>query len=409
MKSSRSLNVKYSLIQALSCLGMCAMLGYASVFLLYRGFSNASIGVVISISSIISTILQPTLAAFVNKTKKITLKDFISIVMGISTIFAIAACFIKSQLLLGIVIIIMSALLMGSMPLITSLTFEYEKHGYKINFGLARGIGSASYAIMSLVLGYLSKMYNPSIIPLFYVISTIGLLMLIYSFRISKDELSSLDNKINEKVEEDEVGLTMIQFVKKYKKFMFLVLGIVLVFVDHSIINTFTIQIVEGLGGDSSSMGNAIFIAAILELPVMMYFMKLKEKVNCSKLIMISAIVFSIKHIIIFLATNMTMIYFAQILQAASYALYLPASVYYVSQLINKRDAIKGQGIIGGATTLASVIASSSGGFLLDIIGTKNLLLFGAVVSVIGTIIVCLSVEDLDNKKSQLEKSTNIY
>ena len=227
MKSSRSLNVKYSWIQALSCLGMCAMLGYASVFLLYRGFSNASIGVVISISSIISTILQPTLAAFVNKTKKITLKDFISIVMGISTIFAIAACFIKSQLLLGIVIIIMSALLMGSMPLITSLTFEYEKHGYKINFGLARGIGSASYAIMSLVLGYLTKMYNPSIIPLFYVISTIGLLMLIYSFRISKDELSSLDNKINEKVEEDEVGLTMIQFVKKYKKFMFLVLGIV--------------------------------------------------------------------------------------------------------------------------------------------------------------------------------------
>ena len=408
MKSSRSLNVKYSLIQALSCLGMCAMLGYASVFLLYRGFSNASIGVVISISSIISTILQPTLAAFVNKTKKIALKDFISIVMGISTIFAIAACFIKSQLLLGIVIIIMSALVMGSMPLITSLTFEYEKHGYKINFGLARGIGSASYAIMSLVLGYLTKMYNPSIIPLFYVISTIGLLMLIYSFRISKDELSSLDNKINEKVEEDEVGLTMIQFVKKYKKFMFLVLGIVLVFVDHSIINTFTIQIVEGLGGDSSSMGNAIFIAAILELPVMMYFMKLKEKVNCSKLIMISAIVFSIKHIIIFLATNMTMIYFAQILQAASYALYLPASVYYVSQLINKRDAIKGQGIIGGATTLASVIASSSGGFLLDIIGTKNLLLFGAVVSVIGTIIVCLSVEDLDNKKSQLEKNINI-
>lgn len=408
MKSSRTLNVKYSLIQALSCLSMCAMLGYASVFLLDRRFSNASIGIVISISSIISTILQPTLATFVNKTKKIALKDFISIVMGISTIFAIAACFIKSQLLLSIVIIIMSSLVMGSMPLITSLTFEYEKHGYKINFGLARGIGSASYAIMSLVLGYLTKIYNPSIIPLFYVISTIGLLMLIYSFRISKNELNLVDNKINEKVEEDEIGLTMLQFVKKYKKFMFLVLGIVLVFVDHSIINTFTIQIVEGLGGDSASMGNAIFIAAILELPVMIYFMKLKEKINCSKLIMIAAIVFSIKHIIIFLATNMTMIYFAQILQAASYALYLPASVYYVSQLISKKDAIKGQGIIGGATTLASVIASSVGGFLLDIIGTKNLLLFGAVVSVIGTIIVCLSLEDYSTKESEYVKELNI-
>lgn len=399
MRSSKTLNVKYSLIQGINCLGICAILGYASVFLLNRGFSNILIGAVLSISSIIATILQPVLASLANKVKKLDLKDFICVVIGIGSILAILACFVESKIILSIIFILLNGIFMGSIPLITSLTFEYEKYGYKVNFGLARGIGSASYAIISLVLGYLTKIYSPEIIPLFYVISTVGLLVLIYSFRIPKDEINNLE--VKEDKQEEKLELTIIQFIKKYKKFMILVLGIVLIFIDHSIINNFTIQIVGNIGGDSSSMGKAIFIAAILELPVMAYFMKLKEKINCGRLLMISSIFFSIKHLITFLATNMAMIYVAQILQVAAYAIYLPASVYYVSQLINKEDSIKGQAVIGGATTLASVIASLAGGVLLDTVGTKNLLLLGVTLSIMGTIIICLSVENPSIKKNE--------
>ena len=391
MKSSKSLNVKYSLIQGLMCVAICAMLGYASVFLLSRGFSNPAIGVVISISSIIATVLQPVFASIVSKTK-IILKDFISLIMSVGVILSILAYFVESQIILSIIIILLAGLVMGVMPLITSLTFEYEKNGYKINFGLARGIGSASYAIMSLLLGELTKRYNPSVIPLFYIISTLGLFILVYSFRIPKEELIVVNDKSENKKEEIEIG--MMQFIKKYKKFMILVLGVTLIFIDHSIFNNFTIQIVQDLGGDSSQMGRAIFIAAILELPVMIYFMKLKEKIKCSKLMMVAAIAFSIKHIIIFIANNMAMIYVAQILQAASYALYVPASVYYVSQIISKKDSIKGQSIIGGAVSLASVVASLGGGFLLESMGSKNLLLLGAIISVLGTVLVCISLEN---------------
>ena len=62
-------------------------------------------------------------------------------------------------------------------------------------------------------------------------------------------------------------------------------------------------------------MGNAVFLAAMLELPTMAYFTKLSKKVNCGTLIKISIILFLVKHVITYFADGMTMIYIAQAFQ----------------------------------------------------------------------------------------------
>ena len=74
-------------------------------------------------------------------------------------------------------------------------------------------------------------------------------------------------------------------------------------------------------------MGNAVFLAAMLELPTMALFEKYKNKINIKNTIIISAIFFSLKHTLTYFATNMVMIYLAQATQMLAYALFIPASV----------------------------------------------------------------------------------
>lgn len=182
-------------------------------------------------------------------------------------------------------------------------------------------------------------------------------------------------------------------FFTKYTTFMLFLLGFVLVYADHMIINNFFIKIVENIGADVSVMGIAVFLAAILELISMSAYEKWKDHLDIAFVIKFSVVMFTIKHIITWLAPNVFVLYIAQITQMFAYALFIPASVYYVEKLFNKNDAVKGQSLITASMTVAAVAASLCGGFLLDSLGTDMTLLIGAIVSVIGTIIMLFTTQ----------------
>ena len=185
----------------------------------------------------------------------------------------------------------------------------------------------------------------------------------------------------------------MLRFAGKYKKFIVFLLGFVFVYFAHTIINNFFIQIITNVGGNSSDMGNAVFLAAMLELPTMAYFTKLSKKVNCGTLIKISIILFLVKHVITYFADGMTMIHIAQAFQMGAYALFIPASVYYVNCKIAPQDMVKGQSFVTTSMTVAGVFGNLIGGMLLDSVGVSQVLLISAVLSLIGAVIVVMSVE----------------
>ena len=128
----------------------------------------------------------------------------------------------------------------------------------------------------------------------------------------------------------------------------------------------------------TGDMGNAVFLAAMLELPTMALFEKYKNKINIKNTIIISAIFFTLKHILTYFATNMFMIYLAQATQMLAYALFIPASVYYVDKLFDTKDAVKGQALVTTSMTVSGVLASFLG--------------------VVGTIVMIVTVENVNKK-----------
>ena len=61
----------------------------------------------------------------------------------------------------------------------------------------------------------------------------------------------------------------------------------------------------------------------------------------------------------------------------------------------------KGQALVTGAMTLAGVFASLAGGVLLDALGVSKVLMIGAIISVLGTICMFVSVEDVDKHERE--------
>lgn len=395
MDRIKKLNMKYVASQIFYFATFAAMMGYASVFLLHKGFSNSTIGIILSLCNILAVFMQPALATFADKNKNIEIRKIVTMIVGIAIVLsAILLVIPNNQAIIFILVVSIFSLMTTVMPLMNTLAFVFEKYGITINYGLARGLGSVAYAVASMILGHAVDAFSPDLLPVCYVVFNAFLFIVVHGYVLPKGE--QIEVKVDEK-ESDEVVTSdnegLLQFAGKYKKFIVFLLGFVFVYFAHTIINNFFIQIINNVGGNSSDMGNAVFLAAMLELPTMAYFTKLSHKVNCGTLIKISIFLFLVKHVITYFAVDMTMIYIAQAFQMGAYALFIPASVYYVNCKIAPQDMVKGQSFVTTSMTVAGVFGNLIGGILLDTVGVSHVLLISAILSLVGAIIVAMSVE----------------
>lgn len=399
-KISKKLTIKYAFLQGSYWVGQCIIYSFAAVYLQHKNFNNTHIGIVLSLSAIISIILQPMVSAFADKFKKKSVRGIILTLMAIVLAFAILL-FISANsfLITGGVFVIINAIQFTLNPLLNSFALEYLNNGYSFNFGLARGSGSIAFAISSFLLGHGVSKFGPGIlIPLF--ILSYGLFFLAaYSFKLKDTNIpkpSTSNNTISPGVDNSEnAPASIIGFFTKYKKFTFFLIGIAMVFYSHGLINTYLINIIENVGGNSSDMGLSLTIAAALELPMMASFVIIINKIKCNNIIKISAFFFFIKTAIIWLASNVFFVHLSMAFQMLSFALFTPASVYYVNSIINKEDRVKGQSMLGTATLgVAGTIAYITGGKVLDTSGVSNMLMLGTIVSLIGFIVIMFSTEE---------------
>jgi Major Facilitator Superfamily. len=408
---------RYSVLQAFYWTAYCMTVSFASVYLLAKNYNNAEIGVILALVNILAVFLQLAMAAFIDKTSRISLKNFMCVLVCIILILSLFILLMPDINYTAVPFMVTAfGILVSIQPFINAICFKYERAGIKINYGIARGIGSGAYALASIVLGYGIARFGAGLLPVYYIVTLILFLSILFTFAPRKTENEQLqdvkdmstvktaDRSENSKGIPAREPLSVPAFLKKYKTFSVFIAGSSLVFFSHFLINTFMIQIMYSIGGGSAEMGTATFIAAMMEIPVMFAFSRLKEKVNCGTLLKIAVVVFTVKHLLAFLSASVSMFYLAQFLQIGGYGLYIPASVYYVEQIIDKEDLVKGQAMITGAMTLGSILASLIGGILLDHLTAKSMLFVGVIASVIGSMLMLFSTNSVkkqsrDNKK----------
>lgn len=384
---------RYSVIQGSFWMSFCIIFAYVSVFLLSKGFSNSQIGIVVAVSGVISAFMQPIVAAFADRSKKVSLRLIITFCSVIIIAMAFGVLIPNLHMLLIAVFYgIAIATLQILTPLINAIGMDCINRGIPVNFGLARGIGSISYAIISYFAGLLVARYDTTVIPVMVILCYLILMVGVFCFRFSDINNTNLKDQSKMHATSMDEACTK-SFFQKYRKFFILLIGVTLSFISHNILNNYMFQIMQFHGGGSSEMGTALAIAAAVELPTMLGFAMIVKKFSCGTLIKVSATFFMIKSVFTLLAPNILGIYVAQGIQILGFALQVPASVYYVNQLMRPEDRVKGQAFMTVTNTLGSIAGSLIGGVLLDIFGVRALLFSATIVAVAGMFITYLSTE----------------
>lgn len=387
-KQTSDFTAGYACIQSFYWMSFSAVMGFTSLYLLDVGFTNTEIGIIIAIAGIISAILQPIFAGYADKPKSPSLKKIILFLASLLLILSLALFLLyrRSVFFNGLFYGGCITLLQLLQPLINSLGMEVVNQGKKLNFGISRGIGSIAYAVAAYFLGLIVAKSGAGAIPISMIVTFAAVFF--FTLRFSFQKGTHTESSANH----EKTGHPFI-FFKKYPRFAVTLIGCWLIYVSHILLNSFTFQIVENIGGGSSEMGFSMALAAILELPTMFLFSKMLKKVRCDIWFRISGIFFMLKILGTLLASSISVFYAVQIFQMFGWALITVSSVYYVNAIMKKEDAIKGQAYITMTYTFGSVLGSLIGGALIDDFGVKTMLAFGTASAFVGMIIVFFSAQ----------------
>ena len=379
--------LRYIIINATYFAVYSGIHAYASVFLLEKGFSNTVIGITLALANILSVIFQPFIAGLIDKQGKLTNRNVSMASTALLLIGSVLLLLIKSGI--AVIFIIFALIYMVQMvyqPIITAMYFEYEAAGCHIYYGLARGLGSAGFAVTSFFTGRAIGKFGVTILMILDIIFLTIALIVLYFFKKPKVETP--------KAEKNEVAHNnLFSFIKTYPGFMLFVLAAVCFFFAHNAINDYRIQIITPLGGTEAQMGTAVFIAALLELPTMALIDKIMKKISVKNLLLISATAFLIKTLLMLLAPNMVVVYISQAMQMFAYAVFIPAGAYFVNQTMARLDQVKGQAYINCSITLGGVFSSLVCGRLLDIKGPHFMLIVSLAVTAIGLVIAFFALK----------------
>lgn len=377
------LTSKYILLQGAYWMICCSVSGYSTVFLVSRGFSAGKVGLLVAWANVLAAILQPMTASLADRSKRMTLRELILIISLVgffpALVLALAPCPALVSVLLYTAILAAMSLLQ---PLVNALGMRFAGQG--LNFGLARGLGSLCYAVFSTLLGLLVQWVGEWCIPFFSAALFLSVLLSSRLFHPGPGAGAAGP------AENGSSRAGLGAFLRRYRAFLGVLAGTVFLFAFHSIVNTYLFQISVAFGGDSSSMGAALSIGAVCELPVMLGFSWIVRRFPVRTLLRVSALFFVLKAAAFLISGSMTGIFFSMTLQCLSFALFIPASVYYADSETEAGDRVLGQALMTAASTVGGVVGNLLGGWICDFAGIRALLILGLAFTAAGAVLIFL-------------------
>ena len=370
----------YALIQGLYWATYCLMVGFASVFLLDRGFTNGQIGLILGLSYLFSAILQPTVGAFLSR-RGIRLNRGIACMYAPVVVIALAVRLLPlSRAPLAVMITAVFTLQSMLQPSVNALSQSMSREGDSVNFGVARGVGSAAYALTSFAVGRLLTRFAPGLLPVLYG-STVAL-MIVVLLTLKTDSASNVRSAV------DARQSSYADMLREHRHMAPFLAGVGCMFLAYSFIDCFLLQIITSKGGNSANLGTAITLSAMTELPAMLIFSHFSRKGKGLTLFMGSMWFWLLKDVLTLLAPTPQALYGVQLLNFAACAIYVPGMMDYMRLTLPSWQLLRGVTLAGTATTLGSLVATIVGGAMIDAIGMTGALTLVQLFAAAGAVLV---------------------
>lgn len=383
------LNFDYISLQFIYYITAAVTCGYGAYLLTSIGYSSSMSGKLMSIGCLLSLIIQPILAQISDNSKKYNIFRIGTIMSCAGLLVCCLAYFFDyKSLVASILFIAMRGIHSAIEPLINSVPEKLQRHGYDVNFSAGRAIGSMSYAIFSTIAGALTKVYS---YYAFYILSILSYILIICAYIVIRKHYSKLpeiENNTN-KVETVTYG----QFIKNHLVFVLLCVCFAGIFFSYAIPDNFMLFIIQNVNGSEQDMGLVLGFKAILELPTIFLYDRIEKHFSTKFLLKFGAVCYALKSVCYLLSKSMLALYLTQLLQPFSLALMVPAIVSFINQIMSEKEIVRGQSLYVMSMTLSSILATTIGGYLIEVYSVRTMLLACVIISTISADIFIFLVD----------------
>ncbi len=371
----------YAVLQALVWGGFGVIISYAASYFLNQGLTDSQYGLLLGLVSAASFGVQLVLAEGVSRCRRMTLRLVLASCGVIGLLCCGALCLLPLPLPAVASLFCLAAVVVQVLPsLVNTLGMAGLQSGLSVNFGIGRGIGSLSFALVSWFTGKAITLTGTWAVPAIYALLCAVLIVMALVFpNVSAGERSK------------ERGGSLYQ----NRKFLLLIAGATLLLISHNLICNFLYQINVSRGGDEASQGICSAIAAMCELPVMFFFHRMLRRGRCDSWLKLAGLFMAVKAGGILLAASIGGLYAAMLAQTLGYGLYTVASVYYVGSLVEEKDVARGQAMLASCTALSNLVSFVTGGTLMSHGGIQVVMAVSLGCALLGSAVLIVSLQKI--------------
>ena len=352
--------------------GMLAMfIPFLPVYLQSTGLNTSEVGLIIALGGVVTVIAQPLWGMISDKLK--TLRKIMLILVAMTAIFGYFLYQVDSFLLLVLLAMFVYFFLMPLDPLSESLTFTTtETNG--ISYGSVRTYGSLGYAILSLVIGYLTDWFGMGAIGLSFVV--IGIICFAIVWNIPDVPSSSAP--------------VTIDSLKKVLANKEMILFLILIFISSvpaRMNDTFLGIHITTLGGENSLVGIAFFISGASEIVVFaLSYMWLKQGKEL-QLITLAIFFYALRFFLTGFIDDPMMIVMIQALQMLTFPVYYTAAIQYLYRIMPREWRATGQTVLALLFFgVSGIISSYVGGIMYNNFGGSAFYYVIAAISFVAAL-----------------------
>ena len=370
---------------------------YGSTYMLERGLSGTAIGLALVAGNVLAIVIQPIVASIADHDTGPSICDMERL-LALITVLAMCLC-----LVLHVDIVYMAAFALGNtmsrniQALNNSMSVYYINRGARLDFGMARAMGSISWSVASVALGF--AITNFGIDAIIYAVIALNLIFffVLGTMPTPKDVPATVQESAEAAADTAARGEGEVSygtFLRTHPKLLLVIVGFALSAVFGMTIQTYGIRIFERVGGDASNLGIGVALSAMMELPVMMGYSWLNRHLGPSKCMRLASVGPLIKGALIMLAPSVPMLYVGYASNLLFGNLYTPANVAYGNRFFSEADKNKALGLLMMNNAIGNIVGNSFGGIIYDSFGLDTLLHVAMVVGILGAVVANLGIEN---------------
>lgn len=366
-----------------------AIAAYSPYMVLYfqsLGFSGAQIGFMTSVPPLIILVSVPFWTKLADQSNRYKLIMAISLWVGIITLIILpqAKTFV-AVLAVGVLFNVFSAPIVSLANSATMYMLKDESDLY----GRLRLGGTIGFGIAATIVGVLVE--NNGLKAAFWTAAG----MFFFGFLISLN-LSYGKNEVNQTND--------TQNIRDFLKNPYWLLFLIIAFtggVSLAMSGTYFFPFMKEIGANESTMGLALTIGTIAEIPILLFANRLIRRFKAYGVLILSTALTGLRLILFALAGDPVVVMIIQILNGFTFPLLSVAGVSYADQNAPEGLRATAQGLFNAAMMgIGAAAGGFIGGILLDRIGAKGLYLISGLA-----ILVILAGVTFSHRKLALEPS----